>query len=108
MKIGEEELSEGVDYCGPVKTSHKGFFLATLEKLMKEWPGGSHLVMNMTQRVPGDRPLMDTRYNYISKNVLGLIDMEGSGSTIPDVPYSSCYPDRFSNVSIRPVFPLTL
>ena len=29
--------------------------------------------------------------------------MEGSGSTIPDVPYSSCYPDKFSNVSILPV-----
>ena len=30
----------GVDYCGPVKKGHKGFCLATLEKLMKDWPGG--------------------------------------------------------------------
>ena len=54
-------MAEGVDQCGPMKTSHKGFFLDTLEKLMKEWTGGSHLVININQRVPGDRPLMDTR-----------------------------------------------
>ena len=40
VKISEEAIAEGVDYCGQVKTSHKGFCLATLEKLTKEWPGG--------------------------------------------------------------------
>ena len=30
VKKIEEENTEGVDYCGPVKTSHKGFFLTTL------------------------------------------------------------------------------
>ena len=30
VKIAEELDAEGVDFCGPVKTSHKGFFLATL------------------------------------------------------------------------------
>ena len=29
-----------VNYCGPVKTIYKGFILAMLEKLMKDWPGG--------------------------------------------------------------------
>ena len=40
VKTAEEMSATGVDYCGPVKTSHKGFCLATLEKLMKDWPGG--------------------------------------------------------------------
>ena len=58
VRIAEEYSVEGVDYCGPVKTSHKGFLLATLENFMKERPGGSYLVMNSTPRVPDDIPLM--------------------------------------------------
>ena len=30
LKTAEEENSEGVDYCGPVKTIHKVFFLDML------------------------------------------------------------------------------
>ena len=40
VKTDEEMAATGVNYCGPVKTNHKGFCLATLEKLMKDWPGG--------------------------------------------------------------------
>ena len=36
LKTAEEMAAAGVDYCGPVKTSHKGSFLATLEKLIKD------------------------------------------------------------------------
>ena len=52
-------MAEGVYYCGSVKMSHKGFCLATLEKLMKHWPVGSYLVLNSTLRVPGGIPRMD-------------------------------------------------
>ena len=38
VQTAEEIAAAGVDYCGPVKTSHMGFCLATLEKLMKDWP----------------------------------------------------------------------
>ena len=30
LKTAEEKMAEGVDYCGPVKKSHKGFCLAIL------------------------------------------------------------------------------
>ena len=30
VKTADGEIYEGVDYCGPVKTSHKGFCIATL------------------------------------------------------------------------------
>ena len=40
VKTAEEMAAAGVNYCRPVKTIHKGFCLATLEKLMKYWPGG--------------------------------------------------------------------
>ena len=59
VKTAEEAMSEGVDYCRPVKTIHKGFCLATLEKLMKYFPGGSHLVVKSIPIYPGGRPLMD-------------------------------------------------
>ena len=55
-------MDEGVDYCGPMKRSQKGFCLATLEKLMQDWPGGSYLIMNINPRIPGDRTLMEIGY----------------------------------------------
>ena len=58
VKTAEEMAAAGVDYCGPVKTIHKGFSLATLEKLMKDWPGGSYLVFNSTPIFPGERRLL--------------------------------------------------
>ena len=62
-------MAAGVDYCGPGKTSHKGFCLATLEILTKDWPGGSYLVMNSNPRVPGGRPLLVIGYKYSSSKV---------------------------------------
>ena len=59
VKTAADLMAEGVNYCGLVNMSHKGFCLATLEKLMKHWPGGSYLVLNSTLRVPGRRPRMD-------------------------------------------------
>ena len=50
VKPDEEMAAVVVDYCGLVKTIHKGFCLATLEKLMKDWPGGSYLVMKINSR----------------------------------------------------------
>ena len=51
-------MAEGVDYCGPAKTSHKGFCLSTLEILTKDWPGGSYIVMKSNPIFTGHRPLM--------------------------------------------------
>ena len=77
----------GVDYCKTVKTTHKGIFLATLEKLTKDWPGGSYLVIKSTLRVPGGRPLMAIVYNYNSRKFLGLIANKETGNTQLGDPY---------------------
>ena len=71
----------GVDYCGPAKTSHKGFCLAALENLTKNCTGGSYIVTKSTPRFPGGRPLMEIGYTYNSRKVLGFIATEGDGST---------------------------
>ena len=52
----------GVNHFRPAKTSHKGFCLDTLEKLMKDWPGGSYLVLKITPIFAGERPLLAIGY----------------------------------------------
>ena len=94
----------GVNYCGPAKTSHKGFCLSMLEKFMKDSQGGSYIVLKSTLRFPGERPLPAIGCNYNYTKFLGFISTDGSGSTEPGDPYLSCFPDIYSNVSVRPVF----
>ena len=89
--MADEMMAVRVEYCGPVKTSHKVFCLATLENLMKNWPGGSYLVMKSTPRVPVGRPLLTIGYKYNSRKVLGFIATEGAGSTEPGGTYVSCF-----------------
>ena len=93
----------GVDYCRPVKTIHKGFCLNTLGQLMRDWLGGSYLVMNSTPRFICGIPLLDIGYKYNSWKVLGFIATEGAGITEPGDPYLYCLPDIYSNISVCPV-----
>ena len=102
VKTVEEENAQVVDYCGPLKTSHKVLCLANLEKLTKECPGGSLIVMSIAPRVPGDIPLTAIGYKYRSHKVLGFISMEGTNvSTVPGVPNLSCCFYNYLNVSFR-------
>ena len=79
------------------------FFLATLEQLTKDGPGGLYLVLKSTTIVPGDRTLMAIRYKYNSRKVLGFIATKGAGSNAPGNPYLSRFPDIYPNVSVCPV-----
>ena len=103
MKTADEAIAEGVNYCGPVKTIHKWFCLSTLEKSLKDWPGGSYLVMKSTLIVTGGRPLIYIGYEYNSRKVLCFIATEGAGSTEPGDPYLYNSPGIYSNVSVPPV-----
>ena len=58
VKTAGKAMATGVNYCGPEKTSHKGFCLYTLEKLTKDFPVGSYIFMEGTARVPGEIPLL--------------------------------------------------
>ena len=99
--------SAGVNYYGPVKTSHKGFCLAMLEKLMKDWPGGSYLVLKIIPRFPCERKLLDIGLKYNSRKVLGFIATEGAGSTEPGNPYLSRLLDIILMFMFAPLFVLT-
>ena len=58
IKTAEEAMDAEVNYCGPEKTIHKGFCLAILEKLTKDFPRGSYIAMKITPIVPGGIPLL--------------------------------------------------
>ena len=79
------------------------FYLAKLEKLMKDWSGGSYLVMKSTPIFPSEGPLLAIGYKYNSRNVLGFISAEGAGSTEPGDPYLYFFPDIYYNISVLPV-----
>ena len=104
MKTAKEDIAKELYSFGPVNTTHKGFCLAKLEKLMKERPWGSYIVMKSTTRAPGDKPLMYIRYKYNNRKVLWYIATKGSESTEPGYPYLYSFPDNYFNVSICPVF----
>ena len=71
--------------------------------MMKEWPGGSYLVIKITPKVPGGRPLMAIGYKCNSRKVLGYIATKGGVSTESGDPYSSHFPKIYYNVSVIPV-----
>ena len=54
---------------------------------MKEWLGGSYLVMNGTPIFTGDIPIMDIVYRYNSRKFLGFIATEGGEITEPGYYY---------------------
>ena len=96
-------MAAGINYCGLVKIIHKSFCLSKLAKLIKCWTGGSYLVMKSTPTAHVGRPLLDIGYRYNSRKVLGYIATEGAGITEPGDTYLYCFPDIFSDVSVRPV-----
>ena len=53
--------------------------------------------------VPRVRPLIDIGYKYNERKVLSFIVTENAGITNTGIPYLSKYPDKFTNVAIRPV-----
>ena len=93
----------GAELIGMVKRNTKGFCKETIEKLTKNWPGGSYLVLRSKPMVPGGWPLIAIGDKYNARKVLFFIVTENVGITKTGIPYLSKYPDQFTNVSIFPV-----
>ena len=54
-KAAEAAMEMGVELIGMVNTNTKGFCKETIEKLTKDWLGGSYLVLRSKPMVPGGR-----------------------------------------------------
>ena len=93
----------GAELIGMVKTNTKGFCKETIEKLTKDWPGVSYLVLRRKPMVPGGRTLIAIGYKYNAQKFLSLIVTDNTGSTKTGFPYLLNYLDQFTNVAIRPV-----
>ena len=96
-------MEVGAELIGMVKTNNKGFCKETIEKLTKDWPGGSYLVLRSKPMVPRDRPLIAIGYKYNARKFQYFIVTKNAWSTNTGIPYLSKYPDQFTNVAIHPV-----
>ena len=102
-KTTEAAMELGAEFIGMVKTNTKGFCKETIEKLTKDWPGGSYPVLRSKPMVPGDRTLIAIGYKYNAWKVLYFIVIDNTGSTNNGITYLSKYTDQFTNVAICPV-----
>ena len=102
-KVAEAAMEVGAELIVMLKTNTKGFCKETIEKLTKDWPGGSYLLLSNKPMVPGYRPLIAIGYKHNERKFISFIVTDNAGSTKTGIPYLSKYPDQFTNISIRPV-----
>ena len=84
--------------------SHKRFYIAMFKRLIKEWPGGSNIVMKITPIVTSERSLMTIGYKYNSWKVLGFFSTKGDQSNNPGKTYLFNLPENYSCFSIAACF----
>ena len=72
-KTGESATVVGAELVSMVRKNTKGFFKETIEKLTKNWAGGSYLVLSSKPMVPGGRLLIAIDYKYNARKVLSFI-----------------------------------
>ena len=67
----------GCHFIGHIKTAHKFYPKEWLEKTMSNWPGGSHLVLEMMPQ----RDIIAVGYKYNSKKVCLFVFTRGADLT---------------------------
>ena len=84
-----------------VKTAHARSPKNWLEEKMKDYPGGTWIVLEGTAEK--GVPLMAIGYKYNKKKVLTFVGTRGAGSTNQGEPYEARFPDKYGNVCVRHV-----
>ena len=85
-----------------VKTAHARFPQKYLNEKMKDFPGGTWIVLEGTCGRTGQK-LVAIGYKYNSKKVLHFVTTHGAGSTTKGKPYKMKYNDQYGNVCYRDV-----
>jgi hypothetical protein len=84
----------GVRLGGIVKTSHSRYPKDYLETTMKDWPSGSHLVMEATNLIGSEEvELIAIGYKYNSRKVICFLCHKSIGRTTPGTPYKAKFRD---------------
>ena len=95
VAVFEEMDSE---FVGPIKNGHKHFPRNYLETTMKDWPPGTHLVLETTVR--GNK-YYAIGYKYNVRKVLCFISTGGAGHTKPGKPYEAKWLDENGHMASR-------
>ena len=85
---------------GMFKTNTTLLCKDTIEKLEKDWPGVSYLMLKKRSMAPGDRPIISVVYNYNVQKVFYFISTEDTGITKAGITYLSKYHELFDNIDI--------
>ena len=101
VKSADQVAEYGHDFVGPVKTATSLFVNKEIEKIMKEWPSGTHLVMEGTS--PNDNKLLTIGYKYNKRKVLTFVATKNAGSTLVGEPYRARFIGDDNNIQFRSV-----
>ena len=97
-KSEEAAMEVRSEFIGTAKKTTKGLCKDTIEKLTKDGPGGSYLVLSSKPMVPGGRPIIAIGYKYNARKVLYFIVIENAEITRAGLPYLSKDIEQFINV----------
>ena len=93
-------LQHPTDSITQIKTAHARYPKKFLESAMKNWPGGSYLVME--GEIDGD-VLYAVGYKYCKAKTLCFLFTEGASSTEPGEPYRANWKDENGNSMFRDI-----
>ena len=91
----------GGNYIGVLKTAYNGYPKKFIQDKMKNWPGGSHLVLETT--TPEEVELLAIGYKYNKNKILCFLATKGAGHTEPGSPYKARWKDDNGNTNSRDV-----
>ena len=96
----KKALPEKCSSVTQIKTASSRYPKAFLEKEMKNWPGGSHLVL---EAVIENERLFAVGYKYSKRKNLCFLFNEGASDTEPGTPYVAKWMDENGNRRMREV-----
>ena len=88
------------EFFGVIKNAHRHFPKVYIETLMKDWPSGTHVVLETTKN---QKKYYAIGYKYTSKKVICFISSAKAGHTLPGVPYEAKWVDVNNKVTIREI-----
>ena len=96
VKTAANLAQRGIEGILQVKQSHALYPKVFVNDVLKDTPGGVHVVLR--GRHPNGHNLIAIGYQYSSKKTLFFIMTDGAGSTTPGQPYEMKYTDEHGNV----------
>lgn len=100
VKVAAQVKKRGGHCCMNVKTSTKHSPKKWIDEKMKEYPGGTWIVLK--GQFQGE-DLYFIGYKYNKRKILSFVFTSGAGTVEPGAPYEARFPDKFGNLHVRKV-----